>query len=146
VRILLDPDQNAWNTNEIVLLEQSLAGTGTGAVGRTNLQCQVNTGVPAGNYFLAASLTGNGRTRYLYGAQVTITAPSLPLTLVSPRFDQGLFRFELSGTSGRTAITEASTNLLNWLPIATNNLVNGTASLSVINPAGPSTVFRARYQ
>ena len=146
LRILLDPDQNAWNTNEVVLLEQSLAGTGTAAVGRTNLQCQVNILIPAGNYFLAASLTGNGRTRYLYDAQITVTSPSLPLTLVSPRFDQGLFRFELSGTSGRTAITEASTNLLNWLPIATNNLVNGTTSLSVTNPAGPSTFFRARYQ
>jgi hypothetical protein len=146
LRILIDPDQNAWNSNSIVLLEQPLFGTGTGTVGRTNLQCLVDAGVPVGAYFLAASLAANGRTRYLYGAPIAISAPDLPLTLVSPRIDQSLFKFELIGSSGKTAVTETSSNFLNWLPIATNNLANGAASVSLSSTAAPTAFFRAVYR
>ena len=146
LRIFLDPDQNAWNANSVALVDQPLAGTGTTAVGITNLQCFVGAGIPSGKYFLAASISGNGRTRYIYSEQVTITPADLPLVLLTPRFSQAVFKFELSGTPGRTAVIEASTNLLYWLSFATNNLANGTATVVLSNPPSPAAFFRAAYQ
>lgn len=48
---------------------------------------------------------------------------SLPLTaatLTAPQFSYPQFQFSLSGTSGSNYIVQASSNLIDWLPIHTN--------------------------
>jgi hypothetical protein len=53
-------------------------------------------------------------------------------------------RLDLAGTPGRSYITEASTNLLNWTPISTNYLT--TASTNIVNTdhrGHPTRFYRA---
>lgn len=52
-------------------------------------------------------------------------------------FSSGQFGFNVSGTSGKTVILEASTNLLNWFPVATN--VFGTGPLFLSDPNSTRT-------
>jgi hypothetical protein len=58
------------------------------------------------------------------------------------------FGFQLSGPSNLVAVVESSTNLANWLPLATNRL-NGSPQ-SFIDPASAKIsrmrFYRARLQ
>jgi len=61
------------------------------------------------------------------------------------RWASGAPRLELSGTPGRTYITEASTDLMNWAPIATNRLVS--ISINVLDSGyqgQPARFYRAK--
>ena len=51
------------------------------------------------------------------------------------------FQFQITGQSNQQIIVEASTNLSNWLPLATNTLSSGTLPFTDATPAN----FRMRF-
>ena len=90
---------------------------------------------PAG---LAVDSSGN-----LYVADFyfnTIRKGYPPPTLVKPAFSDGQFSFKVIGPPGEV-IVEASTDLLGWLPIATNSSVG---ALNFTDQ--PSSSFRRFYR
>jgi hypothetical protein len=144
MRLLLDVDANPFNTNETLLAQETIPGTGTTAV--TTRTRSVLAGASPGSYRLLTRLTFNGRTRHLYAAAPVIVTPAIapPVLTVLGVMDGG-FAFRIHATAGQTVVTESSTNFLNWTPIATNALPS--ANLDVTNALSsgtPEKFFRAR--
>ena len=70
-----------------------------------------------------------------------LTAPELRFPSIM--FPGDGFRFQLSGISNRTYVTEFSRDLRMWSPLATNRLMSG--ALGVVDRAGEGKRFyRAR--
>jgi hypothetical protein len=74
----------------------------------------------------------------------------LPPPMIQPSglgFQAGQFAFNLTGIAGQTVVIEASTNLLSWLPLATNILDAAPSYFSDPNSTHFSRRFyRARLQ
>ena len=71
----------------------------------------------------------------------TLQAQPARLTL---RWVNGLPRIDLNGSPGHSYITEASTNLILWSPIATNRLVSASTNLVDSSFSGhPTRFYRA---
>jgi len=122
----------AGATNPVLTLLPTALGNGTNAVtGRvTDLTPMVRTD-----------------TSNLLGQTLTWTvAVNLPwLQLSAPRWlGAAKFAFRISGVAPQGFAIQASTNLSNWTPLATNNLVNG--QFDYTNQSGasfPVRMFRA---
>jgi len=70
-----------------------------------------------------------------------------PPTLSNARIQSNHFAFQLSGQSNQVIVIEASTNLMNWQPLATNRF--GTSPLPFSDPAPAISrirFYRARLQ
>ncbi|MEI7936817.1 MAG: immunoglobulin domain-containing protein [Verrucomicrobiota bacterium] len=78
------------------------------------------------------------RARLYAGA---LPAPAIDLSTGALSFPTNPFGFDLCGVAGQTAVIEASTNLLIWMPLATNRL--GTDPLYFSDPA--STNLSQRF-
>jgi hypothetical protein len=120
--IFLDVDFNPYNGNEIEVNQQALSRTGTGAVSFNTLSVTVNAAaVPPGSYSVCAQLNDGVRTRYLYAPQLLIVTPSLqPPSIDSLAFGGGVFRFNVHGFPGQEVIVQASSDLVNWIPLQTH--------------------------
>ena len=122
----------AGATNPVLTLLPAALGNGTNTVtGRvTDLTPMVRTD-----------------TSNLLGQTLTWTvAVNLPqLQLSAPRWlGAAKFAFRISGVAPQGFAIQASTNLSNWTPLATNNLVNG--QFDYTNQSGasfPVRMFRA---
>jgi uncharacterized delta-60 repeat protein len=82
--------------------------------------------------------------RRFYRARVfngVLPPPSIPTAGNGLGFQAGAFGFNVAGIGGQTAVIQASTNLVNWIPLATNILGNGPLHFS--DPA--STNFTKRF-
>jgi hypothetical protein len=75
-----------------------------------------------------------------------LTAPSAPPSpeLASlRRLANGSFEFQFDAIMGQTNVVDASTDLINWVPVATNFLDCGV--LNVLDPVGfPHRFYRVR--
>jgi hypothetical protein len=68
--------------------------------------------------------------------------PPAPLAVFAPAMlSNGCFSFQINGEPGWTVVVQASTNLVDWTPIATNVL--GSAPLPFHDP--DNTQFRGRF-
>jgi uncharacterized repeat protein (TIGR03803 family) len=56
-----------------------------------------------------------------------------PLRLDAPSLDGGTFQFQLVGVAGSNYVLQASSNLVNWTPLLTNNATNGLLNLTDTN-------------
>ena len=72
----------------------------------------------------------------------TYTLEVLPARL-TPSLKANEIVVQIAGTSGRSYLTEASTNLVHWSPISTNRLQNGTATVTDAR-SSRSRFYRAR--
>ena len=73
----------------------------------------------------------------------TFTLEALPARL-SLRWDGGKPRIDLAGSPGHSYITEVSTNLIHWTPIATNRLASTTTNFVDAGfPGHPARFYRA---
>src|SRR5262249_5666788 len=70
-----------------------------------------------------------------------------PPLLSNARIQSNHFVFQLSGQSNQVVVIESSTNLMNWLPLATNRI---SSSPLPFNDPAPATLrmrfYRARLQ
>ncbi|MEP4077148.1 hypothetical protein [Haloferula sp.] len=122
--LFLDPDPNPWNGNEIMLSSESITGSGFNSVLTTSPAPVIPSDID-GNYFLLASLSEDGRTRFLNLREpLSITAALPPPAIASDslRFESGLFTFTLTGTVGQEVVVQAATKLDDWSTIATVTL------------------------
>ncbi len=124
VSMFLDVDANPLNGNETLVTQTNVAGTGTNAVANTTLAVTANpTNTTPGTYNVFARISDGTRTRYLYAPEKLTLTPSTQLPVLvgnSLKILGGQVQFTLQGFPGQQVLTQASTNLADWLPVATN--------------------------
>ena len=149
MQVFLDADANPWNGNETLLHQELMAGTGTNTVSSLVRPVQTDaSSLTPGSYRLIAKLTLDGRSRYLYAPAPVMVTPSVsPPWLVSLGLTNGAFRFRVNGFTGQTVVTEASTNLTQWVAISTNVVsANGFELFDPQTAGMPARFFRAVLQ
>ena len=111
---------------------------------------------PDGRVLIGGGFTSiNGVTRYrITRLNANGSVDSLfhnggppPPVLSNARIQSNHLAFQLSGQSNQVVVIETSTNLMNWLPLATNTLGSGPLSFRDPAPAALSMRFyRAQLQ
>jgi len=122
--IYLDDDLNLLNTNQTVIGQTVLPGTGASFVGiaATNLVLSPSNATP-GWHAVLATISGGGRTRYLYAPEWVQVVPSRqPPVLDIERVNSTQYRIGVNGLPGQTVVLQGSTNLQTWSDLATNTL------------------------
>ena len=122
--IYLDGDLNPLNTNQILVAQTPLPGTGASFVGvsATNLTLFASNATP-GLHTVLAKITGGGRTRYLYAPELVEILPTRqPPSLDIAKIDSTQFQIGVNGASGQTVILQFSMDLQTWSNLATNTL------------------------
>lgn len=132
LQVFLDADLNPYDTNEIQVLQTTLAGTGTNTIAFTNGSFQPDPAlVGPGSYRVFARLTSGGHSRFLYApGRLTLTASAAPPQLTALGVTNGQFYFLVTGYTNQRVAVEASIDLLSWTPIATNTLTTGSVEIS----------------
>jgi hypothetical protein len=122
VRVLLDPDLNPFNANEIPAQEFTTPGTGTNAVALLDFNLATDAAlVPPGNYAVCVLLTDGARTRHLYAPQLIAIGPSLLPPVIPDITRLGeVIQLTVQGTAGQRIVLEAGDDLFSWWPLATN--------------------------
>jgi hypothetical protein len=91
-----------------------------------------------GSYWVEAEVQWPDGRRAFATNTITISTDAPPY-LTNIRKTGGGFSFTLAGTPSATYITKASTNLVNWVSIATNTLpANGIVSITDTQASGLS--------
>jgi hypothetical protein len=75
-------------------------------------------------HWFLASISGGGRTRYLYAPEpvefINLQPPVLDIVAVGAN----QFQIGVNGQTGQTVVIQRSTDLSAWLPLATNTLAS----------------------
>ncbi|MEM9237668.1 MAG: hypothetical protein AAGB14_12895, partial [Verrucomicrobiota bacterium] len=130
--ILLDPDPNPWNGNEISLSSEVVSGSGFSDV-LTATPAPVLPSETDGTFHLLASISEDGRTRHFHLREpITVSAavPSPSIVPGSLRFESGLATFTISGTVGQEVTVQAAGTLDDWSNIATVILASESQDFS----------------
>lgn len=109
------------------LVDNSGSADGTGSAARFSFPSGVAVD-REGNVYVADN--GNSTIRKGYPAP----------RILAPRFSGGQFGFNLAGPVGRSVVIEASTDLVNWLPLRTNTFTGGL-TFSDPQPGGASSRY-----
>ena len=123
ITFYLDTDLNPLNANQTTLQQLVVPATGSSVSSATANIALSNA--PAGSHYLLATISGGGKTRYLYAPEsVEVMAvqqpPVMDISLVS--LDQ--HRVSVFGRAGDSVVIFSSTNLQDWAPLATNTLIS----------------------
>jgi hypothetical protein len=131
--IYLDEDLNPFGTNQILLSQVAVAGTTNGeTLGRITVPVTLQSAnVLPGWYYVLASVTGGGRTRYVYSQAMVQVVPSQAPTLGISTASPGVVAVTENGASGEMVILQSSLDLRNWISVATNSI--GVGSNAVVN-------------
>src|SRR6478736_7147867 len=124
LRVYLDADLNPLNTNQTLLQEIVVPGTGAGFINfsTTNLTLAA-TNVTPGNYTVLATITGGGHTRHLYAPEaVDVIAPRQRPTLDIVKLNATQYRIGVNGEVGQTVILQSSSDLQTWTTLVTSTL------------------------
>jgi hypothetical protein len=123
VTFYLDNDLNAFNTNQTLLKQVTVPGTGTSVNAGVFSVPLDTTNASPGWHSVLAVINAAGRTRYLYAPEYVqvisnVASPTLNIT----RINSSSFQVGINGLSGETIILQTSSNLISWQSIATNTL------------------------
>lgn len=143
LRLYLDTDLNPLNTNQTLLQEIVVPGTGAGYVSfsTTNLTLAASNAAP-GVHTVLATITGGSRTRHLYAPEmVEVIAPRQPPTLDIVKLNATQYRIGVNGAAGQTVILQSSPDLQTWTALATNTLATSRWDFTNTPPGSPD----ARY-
>ena len=146
IRFSLDTDLNPYNGNELHIAQATISGTGTNNVFLSTLSLALDPAVTLpGTYALFARISDAAHARYLYAPQRLVLAPSRqPPVLAAAGVQTGQFRLHVSGWPGQTVVIQASTNLAQWVALATNTLAGTTVELADPDSANhPQRYYRA---
>lgn len=139
IRIYLDGDLNPLNTNQTLLQQIIVPGSGAGFVSfsTTNLTLAASNAAP-GVHTVLATITGGGRTRHLYAPEsVEVIAPHQPPTLDLVKLNTTQYRIGINGAPGQTVVLQSSTDLQAWVPLATNTLTTSRWDFTNTPPGSP---------
>jgi hypothetical protein len=142
----LDRDANPYSGNETALSQFDLAATGTNNVLILQTNVPTDGSIVPGTYRLLASVTAAGRTRYFHAPSPVTILPGAPPPpwLTSLGLTNGAYAFRVNGQNGQTVVTEASSNLTQWVAVATNVLTSGSVDFTDPETAiTPARYFRA---
>jgi len=122
-QIYFDRDLNPYNTNSTLALQGSLTNTGILSIHAVTVSLNT-TNVPPGAYAIYAKITDGMHARYLYTPEmVTIVSGQPSPTLDIQKSDGAQFIVGVNGVSGQKIALQASGDLQNWIPLATNTLM-----------------------
>jgi len=143
VTFYLDDDSNPLNANQTLLHQILVPGNGASAVSYAGVNLTLDpTNAAPGFHAFYATITGGGRTRYLYAPELVQVIPSpQPPTLDIARLKPAQFRITVNGQAGQTIILQQSTDLQSWLPLVTNTLADTPWLFTNSPPAAPSPRF-----
>jgi hypothetical protein len=148
VSFYLDNDFNPLNGNSTLVSQVTVPGTGPSSVFYATVNLQLNsTNATPGYHSLFAKITGGAQTRYLYAPELVdvISAPRPILEIATLSNTQ--FVIGVNGIAGQTIVLQTSTNLLNWLPLATNTLAGNRWTYTNNSPVSiGDRFFRAVQQ
>jgi len=136
-QIYFDQDFNPYNSNSIPVLSLQPPDTGTGSVFSYSNLGLATTNIAPGVYAIYAKISDGTHSRYLYAPElVEIVSTRQPpvLGIIKPNSTQ--FVISVNGVSGQNIVLQTSTDLQNWLPLATNTLTSG--SWNYTNNAPPN--------
>jgi hypothetical protein len=141
ISIYLDDDFNPLNNNQTLLKQIAAPGTGSpGFIGSGTIPVPLSaTNAAPGWHSLLSVIKANGRTRYLYAAELiqVITAPTLDITWTGPTE----FQIGINGVPGQTVILQSSPNLIEWEPLATNTFSGNRIVVTNAPSIGISNLF-----
>jgi hypothetical protein len=141
--IYLDDDLNPLNTNQTLIAQIPLPGTGASFVGvaGTNLTLFASNAAP-GLYAVLAKISGAGRSRYLYAPEwVQVMASRQPPVLDIAMVDSTQYRIGLNGVPEQTVVLQFSTDLQTWTDLATNTLATNRWEYLDVPPGEPGTRY-----
>jgi hypothetical protein len=143
VSFYLDDDFNPLNSNDHLLKQMVVPGTGAAYVSYATVSLTLDaTNATPGYHALYGKITGGGRTRYLYAPElVQVISSRQPPTLDIAKLSASQFRIGVNGVTGQTIILQGSTNLTAWLPLATNTLAGSRWTYTNTPPASPGQHF-----
>jgi hypothetical protein len=121
-----DGDFNPYNTNNTIITEISLPNTGVTSVDSESVNLST-TNVPPGTYAIYGKISDGTHTRYLYAPELVEIVPmQAPQVLGTINLAGAQFVIGVSGVSGQTIELQTSSDLHDWLPLATNTLTSGS--------------------
>ena len=122
IGLFLDPDLNPFNGNGALVHQSGVPGTTSNAVAISSLALNVAaTNTTPGIYNVYGSITGGGRTRYLYAPErLTIFSSFDPPHLAISRQPSGGVRVEVNGIAGRRIVLQRTEEFKQWQSVATN--------------------------
>jgi hypothetical protein len=127
ISIYLDNDFNPLNTNQTLIRQIAVPGNGSSSVSfsMTNLMLFASNATP-GLHTILAQISGGGRVRYFYARErIEVLALRQPPTMEIAQLNSNQCRVSVVGAPGQLAVVQSSTNLLQWISLGTNTLVNG---------------------
>jgi hypothetical protein len=90
----------------------------------------------------ASTYSPNSGTLFLDDIRIVLGNHSVPALAAPSRTGNGQFQFELTGPSGSNYVIQASTNLINWVPIATA-VIPASGVITIVDPY--ATNFSRRF-
>ena len=120
----LDDDYNPLNGNAKLLSTISAPVTGPSSLGSGTISVPLYaTNAAPGWHAFFATITASGQRRYLYAPEpVQVLSSQAPPALSIARIAPGKYQLAVTAIPGQTLTLQTSTNLSNWLPLATNTI------------------------
>jgi cellulose 1,4-beta-cellobiosidase len=91
-------------------------------------------------YYVVAAVSSVGNT--VNSSQVAATPGPAPIFLSSGFGAPGQFTLQFQGVPGRNYIVQTSTDLVNWIPVATNQTVGNTFTYTDTNAIASAQFYR----
>ncbi len=126
LKIYFDEDSNPCNSNSIPVLQLQPTQTGSQNVGVYNDNLYLSTtNIPPGIYDVYGEISDGLHTRYLYTPErVEIVSSQQPVLGIS-ELSNLQFIINVNGLPNQKIILQTSTDLQNWLSLATNAPASG---------------------
>jgi hypothetical protein len=121
--IYFDEDFNPFDSNSIPALQLQLPQTGATNVCDYQDFAISTTNIPPGDYAIYGKISDGVHTRYLYAPElVEVVSSQQQPVLGIVELNGTQFVIGVNGVCGQKIALQTSTDLQNWLPLATNTL------------------------